>query len=317
MNTSLPRLAIVIPCFNEQSILTHTLEILSALIQELIQLNNISNDSFLYCVDDGSTDDTWSIIANHHSNNQVVKGLRLARNVGHQNALLAGLMSVKKKVDCVITIDADLQDDISVIKTMIEHYQNGSDIVYGIRQSRNKDSLFKRFTAFVFYKMMQYSGTSVLFNHADFRLLSARTLQQLSRFKERNLFLRGIFPLIGYQSSEVYYDRTDRIIGQSKYTLRKMIGLAWDGISSFTHVPLDFILMIGVISFLGSLLLAVWALTAKFFSQTVPGWTSIMIPLCFMGGIQLLSIGVIGEYIAKVYLEVKRRPRFIKNKELF
>jgi len=317
MTTSLPRLAIVIPCFNEQSVLPHTLKTLTTIQQQLIEKNQLSPDSFLYCVDDGSEDQTWSIISSAHADNTNIKGLRLARNVGHQNALFAGLMSIRKKVDCVISIDADLQDDASVIKDMIEHFQQGSDIVYGIRQSREKDTLFKRLTAAAFYKIMQRSGAKVLFNHADFRLLSARTLKQLSQFKERNLFLRGVFPLIGFQSSQVYYDRANRTMGESKYTLRKMIGLAWDGITSFTHAPLDFIFALGVTSFFGSILLSIWALTAKFSSHALPGWTSIMIPVCFMGGVQLLSIGVLGEYIAKVYFEVKRRPRFTKDTELF
>lgn len=316
MNTSLPRLAIVIPCFNEQSVLPNTLEKLLAITQDLIGKNQITSDSFLYCVDDGSYDETWSIIADAHLHNPMVKGLRLSRNVGHQNALLAGLLSIKKKVDCTISIDADLQDDISVIKNMIEHYQKGSDIVYGVRKSRQKDTLFKRLTAIIFYKVMQRSGANILFNHADFRLLSSRTLDQLNQFKERNLFLRGIFPLIGFRSSQVYYDRTNRLLGESKYTIRKMVSLAWDGITSFSHAPLNFILTFGVISFISSLVLAAWALSAKLFSHAVPGWASIMIPLCFMGGVQLLSIGILGEYIAKIYLEVKRRPRYIKDTEL-
>lgn len=317
MKTSLPRVAIVIPCFNEQAILPATLEKLCCLLQELITTQQVSTESFLYCVDDGSSDLTWQIISENHAQNQLIKGLRLSRNVGHQNALFAGLMSIKNKVDCAISIDADLQDDIAAIKTMIEDFKLGSEIVYGVRKAREQDTLFKRLTAAGFYKMMQRSGSNILMNHADFRLLSARVLEQLSKFKERNLFLRGIVPLIGYKTTQVHYDRAERKHGKSKYTLRKMIALAWDGLTSFTHLPLDFIFIFGIISFIMSLILTGWALASKFSAHTIPGWTSIMIPLCFMGGVQLLSIGIIGEYIAKVYLEVKRRPRFIKDTELF
>ena len=316
-SSQLPRLAIIIPCYNEQEVLPDTLDKLLTLLNSLCEKRKIALDSFLYCVDDGSHDLTWSIIADWHSRFSQIKGLKLSRNTGHQNALYAGLMSVKNKLDCVVTIDADLQDDPTAIETMVEHFQNGSDLVYGIRRSRDKDSLFKKFTAVLFYKFIKKLGADIVVNHADFRLLSNRTLLGLSQFKERNLFLRGIFPLIGYRSSHVYYDRAPRQFGKSKYSLRKMIALAWEGTTSFSHAPLDFILVLGIASFILSLGVMAWAIIAQFLHLTVPGWTSVMIPLCFMGGIQLLSVGILGEYIAKVYMEVKRRPRFIKDRELF
>jgi glycosyltransferase involved in cell wall biosynthesis len=314
---ALPCLAIVIPCYNEQAVLPETLNKLLPILNELINKNKITPDSFLYCVDDRSTDETWEIIHRAHCVNPTIKGLRLSKNVGHQNALLAGLLNIKKLVACAITIDADLQDDIHCIETMIDHYTAGSDIVYGIRQSRHTDTWFKRLTAVWFYKIMKQAGSELVSNHADFRLLSQRSIEQLSRFKERNLFLRGIVTLIGFRASSVYYDRTNRLHGKTKYSLRKMIALAWNGVIAFSHMPLHFILLSGIASFTFSIGMSVWVVFAKLFAHTVPGWSSLMIPLCFMGGIQLLSIGILGEYLAKIYLEVKRRPRFIKDTELY
>ena len=312
----IPRLSIIIPCYNEQHVLPDSLNKLSIFLLELINKKQIQADSFLYCVDDGSQDDTWQIILDRHGADPHIKGLRLGRNAGHQNALLAGLTALKDQVDCVVTIDADLQDDINAIKQMLDHFKQGCDIVYGIRQSREKDTFFKRVTALAFYKLMKRSGSDIVFNHADFRLLSRRTLEQLNQFQERNIFLRGIVTLIGFKTSTVYYDRADRLFGETKYTLRKMIKLAWDGMISFSHVPLDFILISGIVSFVLSVGLAGFVIFAKIFCHTIPGWASIMVPLCFIGGIQLLSIGIIGEYLAKIYLEVKRRPRYIKDTEL-
>lgn len=311
-----PYLAIVIPCYNESSVLPHTLQTLRDLLYTLRQAEKIAPESFLYCIDDGSQDATWHIIAEWNKRYDDVKGVKLTRNVGHQYALLAGLLQVKDTVDCAISIDADLQDDVSAILPMLERFNEGHDIVYGVRQSRQKDKLLKRLTAQLFYHVMKKSGADILYNHADFRLLSRRALNTLNQFEERHLFLRGIFPLMGYPVSAVYYDRNERTHGDSKYTFRKMLSLAWDGVTSFSHLPLRCILSLGVISFFFSLLLVLFALTAKLFAATVPGWTSLMIPLCFMGGIQLLSIGILGEYISKVYMEVKRRPRFIKEEEL-
>lgn len=318
INTLTPtsRLAIVIPCYNEQAILADSLEKLLTVLRTLINKQQIHENSFLYCVDDGSEDKTWQIIFDKHAVDKQVKGLRLSRNTGHQNALLAGLLNIKDEIDCVITLDADLQDDVNAIPTMLEHFQRGSDLVYGVRRSRKTDGFFKRLTALAFYKLMKVSGSEIVFNHADFRLLSRRTLEQLNQFNERNLFLRGIFTLIGFKTSEVHYDRTSRLLGETKYTLRKMIALAWDGIISFSHVPLELILVSGVFFFILSLGLTTWVFAAKWFGHTVPGWSSIMVPLCFMGGIQLLSIGILGQYLAKIYLEVKRRPRYIKDIEL-
>lgn len=310
-------LAIIVPCLNEQAMLPHTLNILTDSLTQLITKAKISSDSYIYCVDDGSTDETWKVITEWHNRTNSIKGLKLSRNFGHQNAVLAGMLSIKNKVDCAITIDADLQDDVSVIETMIDHFHAGNDIVSGVRRTRTKDSFFKRMSALTFYKTMKVSGTEIIQNHADFRLLSKRVLNQLSQYKERNLFLRGIFPLLGYRSSMVYYDRNPRLYGTTKYPLKKMLALAWDAITSFSHKPLDFILLFGVASFILSILMIIFVIIAKFRSHSVPGWASIMIPLCFMGGVQLLSIGILGEYIAKIYLEVKRRPRYIKEEELF
>lgn len=311
-----PCLGIIVPCFNEQAMLPHTLNILFHTLTELILKQKINEDSFIYCVDDGSADQTWAVITEWHERHSSIKGLKLSRNFGHQNAVLAGMLSVKNKVDCAITIDADLQDDIAVLETMVDHFHAGDDIVSGVRRARSKDSFFKRMSALAFYKTMKISGAEIIPNHADFRLLSKRVLNKLGQYQERNLFLRGIFPLMGYRNSMVYYDRNDRLFGSTKYPLNKMLALAWDAITSFSHKPLDFILLFGTVSFLLSLLMIVWVIFAKFLSHSVPGWASIMIPLCFMGGVQLLSIGILGEYIAKIYLEVKRRPRFIKEQEL-
>jgi glycosyltransferase involved in cell wall biosynthesis len=314
--THLPRLAIIVPCYNEQLILPGSLSKLLDLLTRLIQKRQIREDSFLYCVDDGSQDQTWEIIFNKHSTDARVKGLRLSRNTGHQNALLAGLLNVQDQIDCAVTIDADLQDDPNAIEEMLQHFQEGSEIVYGVRISRKTDGFFKRLTALAFYKLMKYSGAETVFNHADFRLLSRRTIEQLSHFKESNLFLRGIFTLIGFKTSKVYYDRGDRALGETKYTFRKMFSLAWEGLTSFSQAPLEFILISGALSFFVSIGLALWVLWSKIFAHPVSGWASIMVPLCFIGGIQLLSIGIIGEYLAKIYLEVKSRPRYIKDIEL-
>src|SRR3990167_4319538 len=238
MNVKIPCLAIVIPCYNEQDALPLALEKLAALLSDLIEKNKIAADSFLYCVDDGSQDKTWRVILDAHKENSVIKGLKLSRNRGHQNALFAGLMRVKDKVDCTVSIDADLQDDIAVIEEMIDHFRLGSDIVYCVRKSRKTDSFLKRFSANIFYKMMRYLNPDMIVNHADFRLLSQSALMRLSQFEERNLFLRGLVPLIGYQATKVFYNRTHRSAGRSKYTIRKMIALACDGVTSFTHMPL-------------------------------------------------------------------------------
>lgn len=311
-----PRLAIIVPCYNEQLILPDSLSKLLAFLSLLIEKKKIQENSFLYCVDDGSQDQTWEIILNKHRVDTRVKGLRLSRNAGHQNALLAGLLNTQNQIDCAVTIDADLQDDIHAIEEMLQHFQQGSEIVYGVRSSRKTDGFFKRLTALTFYKLMKHSGAEIVFNHADFRLLSRRTIEQLNHFKENNLFLRGIFTLIGFKTSKVYYDRSSRALGETKYTLRKMISLAWEGLTSFSQAPLEFILISGALSFFVSLGLAIWVLGAKIFAHPVSGWASIMVPVCFIGGVQLLSIGVIGEYLAKIYLEVKNRPRYIKDTEL-
>src|SRR5579862_6099643 len=255
-----PRLAIIIPCYNEELTLPDSLNQLITLLYSLIGKKQISEESFLYCVDDGSRDNTWKIISNSHQTDNKIKGLRLSRNAGHQNALLAGLLSIQDKVECAITIDADLQDDINAIPTMLEHFKEGSDIVYGVRQSRETDGFFKRLTALTFYKLMRHSGSEIVFNHADFRLLSQKIIKELNNFKESNIFLRGIFSLMGFKTSQVFYDRNSRALGTTKYSLRKMISLAWEGLISFSQAPLDFILFSGILSFIASIGLAGWVL---------------------------------------------------------
>jgi glycosyltransferase involved in cell wall biosynthesis len=315
-NHCAPSLAIVMPCYNEQIILPKTLDILLNYLHLLRAKNKINEESFIYCIDDGSNDETWAIISDYHQKSPHVRGLKLTRNVGQQFALLAGLMRVKNKITCAVTIDADLQDDYNVIEDMLDSFAKGNDIVSGVRSSRDNDGLLRRLTSALFYKIMKKSGADIISQHAEFRLLSNRCIVTLSRYKERNLFLRGILPIMGYTQSIVLYERKQRLGGRSKYNFRKLIVLAWEGITSFSHLPLNLILSIGFFSFILSVLLAAWVLLEKWYGHTTPGWASIMIPLCFMGGIQLLSIGVIGEYIAKVYLEVKYRPRFIKDIEL-
>lgn len=311
-----PRLAIVIPCYNEETVLPHALCQLLDYLKILIEKRLVADNSILFCVDDGSKDDTWVIISAYHQQNPNIKALKLTRNMGHQNALLAGMLTLKDKVDCVVTIDIDLQDDIFAIESMLACFRKGFDIVYGVRTTRDKDTVFKRLTALIFYRIMKQSGADIVHNHADFRLISQRAIESLSHFEERNIFLRGIFPLLGYPSTHVYYERHQRLMGKTQYTLKKMVSLAWDGITSFSQIPLNLILIFGLVSFLMSLGMITWIIIAKLMSSTVPGWASIMVPLCFIGGIQLLSIGIIGEYIAKVYVEVKRRPRFISEMEL-
>jgi glycosyltransferase involved in cell wall biosynthesis len=311
-----PILNIVVPCYNEEEVITETIKQLSAVLDSLIQTQLVSSRSLLMFIDDGSRDRTWELIEEHHLINGYVTGLKLARNVGHQNALLAGLMAAKEQADCVISIDADLQDDLSAIQKFIVEFHQGAEIVYGIRQSRESDSFFKRNSAIGFYRIMAKMGAKIEYNHADFRLMSKRALIQLEKFKEVNLFLRGIVPMIGFKTVKVYYDRHERFAGESKYPLKKMIGFALDGITSLSVTPIRFVTLAGFLLFLVSLLAGIYAITSKLSGNTVSGWASLMVSVWFIGGIQLISLGLIGEYIGKIYKEVKHRPLYIVEKQL-
>lgn len=305
------KLAIVVPCYNEQEVLPDTVEKLAGLLKELTGTVKISPDSFVLFVDDGSRDDTWDLICKYAKEHECIQGLKLAGNVGHQNALLAGLMTVRDEVDAAISIDADLQDDISVISDMIDKYEEGCDIIYGVRSARNTDTFFKRFTAEGFYKLMKAMGAKSVYNHADFRLMSSRALEGLSQFKERNLFLRGIVPTIGYKSDSVYYERKERTAGESKYPLKKMLAFAFDGITSFSIKPMSFIMGAGVFLIFCAIAFAIYAFHSYLTGNVVSGWTSIVLSLWFIGGLVLFSIGVVGQYVGKIYIEVKERPRYI------
>lgn len=303
-------LSIVVPCYNEEEMLPITFESLRNKLAELIEKGKISPESFLLFIDDGSKDKTWELIDNENKIHKEVKGLKLAGNVGHQFALTAGLIFVKDICDIAISIDADLQDDIDVFEEMLDKYHDGNDIVYGVRNKRNTDSIFKRVTAQGFYRMMNFFGAKTIYNHADFRLMSKRALEQFSKYSEENLYLRGIVPLIGYKTECVYYDRKVRVAGKSKYPLRKMIALAVEGITSFSVKPIRYIVLLGFLSVFLSIAAFVYALVSFFLKTVEPGWTSLIVSIWFLGGVQLISIGLIGEYIGKIYMEVKRRPRY-------
>ena len=304
------KLAIVVPCYNEEAILKQTTEVLLNLLEELIDKAKINPDSYILFVNDGSRDDTWDILCREHDLSTKINAISLAANVGHQNALLAGLESVMDDCDFAISLDADLQDDISVIEEMIDKYNAGADIVYGVRNDRKSDSFFKRSSAKLFYKFMLAMGVKTIENHADFRLMSARVLKQLSQYNERNLFLRGIIPSMGYKTDRVYYSRLKRTAGKSKYSLGKMIKLAGNGITSFTIRPITLITALGFIIMLLALAAFLYTLISYFTGNTEPGWSSLMISIWFLGGVQLFSIGVVGQYVGKAYFEAKQRPRY-------
>lgn len=307
-------LSLLIPCYNEALILTDTLAALHNKLEQLHGDNKITSGE-IYCIDDGSQDDTWDIIQHSARQNQRVRGIKLSRNFGHQAAVLAGLLQAQG--DVLISIDADLQDDIHAIDKMLKAYEQGADIVYGVRANRSSDTFFKRFAAEAYYKLLHTMGVKTVFNHADFRLLSRRAVDYLREFKEVNLFLRGLIPLLGFPSAEVTYERKPRLAGETKYPLRKMIQLAADGITSLSSWPLHMITLLGLIVFLLSTGLGLWALWQAFFGDgIVPGWASTVIPMYFLGGIQLFCIGIIGEYLRKIYLEVKARPRFIIEQQI-
>ena len=309
-------LYLVIPAFNEEEVLDSTSKALKEKMNSLIKNKKISKDSRVLFVDDGSKDKTWHIIETLHAKDKLFVGVKLSGNRGHQFALLAGLMEAKKYADAVISMDADLQDDTNVIDKMLEEYKNGNEIVYGVRSSRKKDTFFKRTTAQMFYKLMKFLGVNIIYNHADCRLMSKRALEELENFKEANLFLRGIVPLLGFQNSIVYYERGKREAGVSKYPLKKMLAFAADGITSFSIKPLRFILAIGIIILIISIFIMLYAVIVKILGHTVAGWTFLTISIWFIGGLQMISIGVIGEYIGKIYNETKARPRYIIEKIL-
>lgn len=306
-----PVLYIVVPCYNEEEALPITSESFLAELETLINKEKISPESRVLFVNDGSNDGTWDIITELSERDEHFIGISLSRNQGHQNALLAGLTEAKNNCDITVSIDCDGQDDISAVEKMIDEYMNGSEVVYGVRSSRDSDTFFKRFTAESFYRLLETMGAEVVFNHADYRLVSSKALDGLSQFQEKNLYLRGIFPLIGFKSSTVEYQRHERLAGKTHYPLRKMAALAVDGVTSLSVKPLRIItvlgLIISVISFIGT----IWAFVMHCIGSTVDGWASVTCIVCFLGGIQLVSLGVIGEYIGKIYMEVKGRPRYI------
>ena len=307
------KLAIVVPCYNEEQVLPETTRRLSELLQRLADSGKVSDSSRIYFVDDGSRDQTWPLIEQLAQANPLIKGIKLSRNRGHQNALLSGLMNAEG--DVVISVDADLQDDLDAIVEMLNAHSQGSDVVYGVRSRRDTDTFFKRFTAQAYYKLLQIMGVDVVFDHADYRLLSRRAIEALQGYEETNLFLRGIIPTLGFKSSKVYYERHERFAGESKYPVHKMLALAIEGITSFSPMPLRMIAAFGIFVTIISAFLGLWAVAVRLFTDSaVPGWASTAVPIYFLGGLQLLGIGVIGEYLAKVYMEVKRRPRYIIEK---
>lgn len=309
-------LYLVIPCYNEQEVLHETARQLKEKMESLKSRNMISDKSRIVFVNDGSKDNTWQIIEELHQSDSIFRGIKLSRNKGHQNALMAGLMTVKNECDAAISLDADLQDDINAIDAMVEKFREGCDIVYGVRSARKTDTFFKKFTAESFYKIMEKMGVEVTYNHADYRLMSKRALDALEQFKEVNLFLRGIVPMIGYKTDCVYYERKERFAGESKYPLKKMIAFAMEGITSLSVKPIGMITALGVGIFTISIIMLIYFLVRHFMGQTVEGWTSLAVSVWAIGGLQLLAIGIIGEYIGKIYLETKARPKFIIEKYL-
>lgn len=312
---TLPQLTIVVPCFNEEDVLPETAQRLRSLLDRLQRGRRIAAGSRIVFIDDGSRDRTWELIEQLSRDDERMGGIKLSRNRGHQNALLAGLFTVEG--DVLVSVDADLQDDVEVIEEMLSQHARGMNVVYGVRNDRSSDGLFKRASALGFYRMLHALGVESVYNHADFRLLSRCAVDALKDFREVNLFLRGIVPLIGFKSSVVYYTRTERVAGVSKYPLRKMMALALDAVTSFSVVPLRLISALGVLVFLFSIGMGAWTLWIKLFShRAVPGWTSTLLPIYLLGGLQILCVGILGEYLGKVYQETKRRPRYIIEKVL-
>ena len=306
-----PILYILIPCYNEEEVLPVTAPLFLAQLQKMQLEGYISKDSKILFVNDGSRDKTWEIITSLAKENKTIMGISQSRNRGHQNAVLAGLMEAKDKCDITISIDCDGQDDIGAMEQMVKEYLSGSEVVYGVRSSRKTDTFFKRTTAQGFYKLLNLLGAEVVYNHADYRLISAKVLKEFANFKEVNLFLRGMIPLVGFKSSSVYYERTERLAGKTHYPLGKMLALAFDGITSLSIKPLRLISVIGAVVSIISFIGVIWAVISNLLGNTVAGWASMVSIICFIGGIQLICLGVLGEYIGKIYMEVKGRPRYI------
>lgn len=312
----LPKLAIVVPCYNESEVIHETTKRLTEFLKGQIEKNKVSNDSFVLFVDDGSKDTTWNLIEEFNRENKYINGLKLAGNVGHQNALMAGLMKAKDVSDISVSIDADLQDDIETIGEMVDKYHEGYEIVYGVRSERKTDTFFKRTTAQGFYKVMAAMGVKTVYNHADFRLMSKKVLEDLAKYQEKNLFIRGLIPIIGYKSTSVYYERHERFAGESKYPLKKMLNFAFEGITSFSTTPIRFVTSTGFFIVIASLIAIIYSLISYFSGHNVPGWTSVMLSIWILGGIQIMAVGLIGEYVGKVYIETKSRPRYNIEKYL-
>ena len=307
------RLGIVVPCYNEEQVLRETTRRLLTLLDRLIRTGKVEEDSGIYYIDDGSRDGTWALIETLAQDNRRVGGLKLSRNRGHQHALIAGLYSVPG--DAIVSIDADLQDDVDAIELMVDECINGADIVYGVRDDRTTDTYFKRETAQVFYRTMGLLGVDVIYNHADFRLMTRRAIDVLQDYREVNLFLRGIVPLIGFPSAKVAYTRSARAAGESKYPLRRMLSLAWEGVTSFSVIPLRIVTVLGAVIFALSVLMSLYVVSIRLFTdQALPGWASTVLPIYLLGGVQMLAIGILGEYLGKVYREVKARPRYTIEK---
>lgn len=311
-----PVIGIVVPCYNEEEVIGSSALSLLELIGGYITEGLVATGSFIGLVDDRSSDNTWQVITELAEKNSRIRAIRLSANRGHQYALLAGLMEFRNTADCLISIDADLQDDMTVIGEMVRKFTEGNQIVYGVRRDRQKDSVFKKYSAQSYYRFLKYFNKEVIFNHADFRLTSRKVLEEFSNYTEVNLYLRGLFPSMGYNTAIVYYARRKRLAGTTKYPLRKMISLALDGITSFSIVPLRMITMIGFLVFLICVVLMIYALVAYLQKKTIPGWFSTVLPFYFLGGIQILCIGIIGEYLGKIYKEVKRRPRYIVDERI-
>ncbi len=311
-----PIIGVILPCYNEELVLKETSNRINRTLTDLVDKDLISHKSFAVFVDDGSSDKTWLLIEENASELNHIKGLKLAGNVGHQKALLAGLITFKDESDALISIDADLQDDISVIEEMITKFITGVDVVYGVRKERKTDTYFKRNTALLFYNIMKKMKVNIIHNHADYRLCSKRVLDALSEFDEVNLFLRGIIPSIGFKKDIVYYDRLERFAGESKYPFKKMASFAWNGITSFSNYPLKVVTIIGFLIFFICILMTGYAFFSLFSNNVVPGWLSTVLPMYFLGGVQLFCFGILGEYIGKIYLEVKKRPRYFIDKRI-
>ncbi len=316
VNSTLPKVCIILPCYNEQEVIGDTFKEVFTLLNQLLVDKTIGELSTMAFIDDGSKDDTWQCICELKKSNPSIKAIKLSRNFGHQHALLAGIQEFYESYDCLITIDADLQDDISVIPQMLEKFRNGTHIVYGVRNDRDSDTFFKRSSALFYYYLLKKLGVKVVVNHADFRLASKTVLTELLKYGEINLFLRGIFPTIGFKNDIIKYRRKKRLAGETKYPLRKMLAFAIDGVTSFSIVPLRLITYIGLFIFIGSIIASIYVLYSYLYKNVVHGWASTALPLYLLGGIQMLFLGVMGEYIGKIYKEVKNRPRFIVEDRL-